>query len=231
MAMGFMRTRRERRRSRPAGAVCLLLAILLSAAAGAAGATEVQVVGLFSDKALVSIDGGRPTLISVGQKIGPVRLVSATSEVAVMEIDGKRRSLGVGSQAITGNYGASGQPSVVLNSDLAGHYYAEGSINGGPIRFMVDTGASMVSIGQSDARRLGIQYLSGERGMSSTANGPAPVYRVKLSEVRLGAITLRNVDGLVHESNDMPFALLGMSFLNRVDMRHSGQQLTLTRRF
>jgi aspartyl protease family protein len=160
-----------------------------------------------------------------------VRLVSATSEAAVMEIDGKRRSLGVGSQVISGNYATSSQPSVVLNADMAGHYYAEGSINGGPIRFMVDTGASMVSIGQSDARRLGIQYLSGERGMSNTANGLAPVYHVKLGEVRLGAITLRNVDGLVHESNDMPFALLGMSFLNRVDMRHSGQQLTLTRRF
>jgi aspartyl protease family protein len=229
--MGFMKTCRKRRSNQPVVAVWRLLALLLSAAADGVGATEVQVVGLFSDKALVRIDGGRPTLISVGQKVGAVRLVSATSEAAVMEIDGKRRSLGVGSQVISGNYATSSQPSVVLNADMAGHYYAEGSINGGPIRFMVDTGASMVSIGQSDARRLGIQYLSGERGMSNTANGLAPVYHVKLGEVRLGAITLRNVDGLVHESNDMPFALLGMSFLNRVDMRHSGQQLTLTRRF
>ena len=230
MAMGFMKMRRKYRNGWPA-AVWLLVAFLLSAAAGGASATDVQVVGLFSDKALVRIDGGRPTLMSAGQKIGAVRLVSATSEAAIMEIDGKRRSMGMGAQAITGNYAANANPSVVLNADLAGHYYAAGSINGGPIRFMVDTGASMISIGQSDARRLGIQYLSGERGMSTTANGLAPVYRIKLAEVRLGAITLRNVDGLVHESNDMPFALLGMSFLNRVDMRHSGQQLTLTRRF
>jgi aspartyl protease family protein len=231
MAMGFMETYRGRRNARRASAVWLLLAFLLSAAPGGAGAAEVQVVGLFGDKALVRIDGGRPTLISVGQSIGTVRLISANSESAVLEVDGKRRSLGVGSQAITGNYASSGKPTVVLNADLGGHYYAEGSINGGPIRFMVDTGASMISIGQSDARRLGIQYLSGERGMSNTANGLAPVYHVKLGEVRLGAITLRNVDGLVHENNDMPFALLGMSFLNRVDMKHSGQQLTLTRRF
>ncbi len=192
--------------------------------------TEVQVVGLFSDKALVVIDGGRPKAMSVGQVIGGVKLVSASSDSAIFEIDGKRRTLSLGTTSITGNYKSS-QPSVTLSADHGGHYYADGTINGAPIRFLVDTGATMISIGNSDARRMGINYLAGERAISHTANGPTVVYRVKLNVVKVGAITLNGIDALVHESNDLPFALLGMSFLNRLELKHSAQQLTMTLRF
>ena len=63
-----------------------------------------------------------------------------------------------------------------------------------------------------------------------TANGTATAYRVKLDTVRLGDITLNNVDALVHDQ-DMPWVLLGMSFLNRVEMRREGSNLTLIKRF
>jgi aspartyl protease family protein len=58
----------------------------------------------------------------------------------------------------------------------------------------------------------------------------ARVYRVKLDTVKLGDITLNNVDALVHET-EMPFVLLGMSFLNRVEMNRTGTDLTLTKRY
>lgn len=182
---------------------------------------------------MVVVDGSRPRTYNVGDTFaaGKVKLVSATSEAAIFEIEGKRQTLTMGAQAISNAYKTAGRPTVVLNADSAGHYLTEGSVNGVPIRFIVDTGATMVSLGMSDARRIGVNYLSGQRGYSTTANGPAPVYKVKLNAVKVGTITLSNVDGLVHESADMPFALLGMSFLNRLEMKNEGSRLTLTQRF
>jgi aspartyl protease family protein len=94
----------------------------------------------------------------------------------------------------------------------------------------VDTGASLISMGVSDARRIGLNYLQGQPGLSNTANGVVQVYRVKLDTVRLGDITLNNVDAVVHGS-DMPWVLLGMSFLNRVQMSRAGDELKLVKRF
>lgn len=197
----------------------------------AAHATEVQVVGLFTGKAIVVVDGGKPRTLSAGQSVGNVKLISASSESAVIEIDGKRRTVTTGGQVVMGGYAKSAKPTVTLSADLGGHYYAEGAINGIPMRFLVDTGATMVSLGASDARRLGINFRQGERGISNTANGPAVVYKVKFNTVKVGNITLNGIDGLVHESADMPFALLGMSFLNRLELRHDREQLTMTQRY
>ena len=89
----------------------------------------------------------------------------------------------------------------------------------------------MVSMNLEDARRAGVNYLAGERGYSQTANGIAPIYKVKLAKVSLGDITLRNIDGVVHEGSAMPVVLLGMSFLGRLEMRQQGDSLTLTKRY
>lgn len=196
-----------------------------------AHALDVNVVGLTNGKAIVTVNGGRPKTLSVGD-VGPegVKLISATSEAAVLEIEGKRRKVGMG-QGITTNFENTGRSRVVLTADGTGHYLTSGTINGGQVQFLVDTGATMVSLGTSDARRLGIEYLKGQRGSSSTANGIATVYHVKLDSVRVGSITLRNVDGVVHENADMPFALLGMSFLGRLELKHEGQTLTMMQRF
>lgn len=196
-----------------------------------AQAVDVTVVGLTNDKAIVTVNGGRPKTLSVGQ-VGPegVKLISATSEAAVLEIDGKRRTLTMG-QGITTSFETTGRSKVILNADGTGHFLTNGTINGGQVKFLVDTGATMVSMGVSDARRLGINYLKGERGASNTANGVATVYHVKLDSVRVGSITMTNIDGVVHESSDMPFVLLGMSFLGRLEMKHEGQTLTMMQRF
>lgn len=196
-----------------------------------AQAVDVTVVALTNDKAIVTVNGGRPKTLSVGQ-VGPegVKLISATSEAAVLEIDGKRRTLTIG-QGITTSFETTGRSKVILNADGTGHFLTNGTINGGQVKFLVDTGATMVSMGVSDARRLGINYLKGERGASNTANGVATVYHVKLDSVRVGSITMTNIDGVVHENSDMPFVLLGMSFLGRLEMKHEGQTLTMMQRF
>ncbi len=197
-----------------------------------AGATEVNVVGLFPGKAIVVVDGGRPKTLSAGETgPGGVKLISATADQAVLEIDGKRRTLGMGQSAISTSFAGGAKPRVTLVADGSGHYMTTGSINGAPVKFMVDTGATMVSMGASDARRLGINFLKGEQGYSNTANGLATVWRVKLDSVKVGNIAMTNVDGVVHDSSDMPFVLLGMSFLGRLDLRHEGSTLTMMQRF
>ena len=98
------------------------------------------------------------------------------------------------------------------------------------MRFLVDTGATVIALPASEARRLGIDYRAGKRGMVQTANGPASVYSVKLDSVKVGAIELTLVDAMVIEQG-LETPLLGMSFLNRVEMRRDGQTMTLIRRF
>ena len=194
---------------------------------------ELNVVGLSMGKAVVTVgSGGRPRVLRDGEALSAtVKLIKATPESALFEIDGKRRSLSLGtSQLSNGNAMFSASSSVTLAADARGHFMTTGSINGGTVQFLVDTGATMVSMGLADARRIGVNYLDGERGTTRTANGVARVYRVKLDTVKLGDITLNNVDALVHES-EMPFVLLGMSFLNRVEMRQAGTDLTLTKRY
>lgn len=176
--------------------------------------------------------GGKLRVLRDGESpIKGITLIKATPESALFEINGKRMSLALGtSQLSRGQSIFNASSSVTLVADSRGHFMTTGSINGALVQFLVDTGATLISMGVNDARRIGVNYLQGERGTTRTANGVARVYRVKLDTVKLGDITLNNVDALVHES-EMPFVLLGMSFLNRVEMRREGTDLTLTKRY
>jgi aspartyl protease family protein len=104
-------------------------------------------------------------------------------------------------------------------------------VNGVHVRFLVDTGATFVSLPSSLARRLGIDLATAQRGSSQTANGVVTVYRVMLDSVTVNGLTLRNVAGVIHEQAGLDVALLGMSFLNRTEMRRDGQSLTLVKRY
>jgi len=147
----------------------------------------------------------------------------------VVEVGGKKRPLRVGQHAV-GVPTGDGQGRIVLNADGQGHFYATGTVNGVSVRFLVDTGATMISLGAADARRMGLDPARGVRAMTNTANGQAMVTKVQLDTVRIGDITLNNVDALIHQS-DLPMALLGMSFLNRMDMQRDGSTLTLKKRY
>ena len=194
-------------------------------------ATDVSLVGLADDTAILVIDGGRPTLMRVGQtgRAG-VKLLAVTGDRAIVEVDGEKLELGFGDQSYAPPV-AGDRASVTLISNGQGHFVTTGTINGATFRLIVDTGASLVAMGPEDARRAGIDYMSGEKAYANTANGVAEVYRVHLSKVRVGDIELHNVAALVHSSMDMPVVLLGMSFLGRLDMRHEGDSLTLTKRY
>jgi aspartyl protease family protein len=194
-----------------------------------ASATDVIVSGLFTNKAVVQIDGGPLRTLSVGQKTAEgVVLVSVERDAATFDVDGKRITVGLGRARMPSSTPTS--ESLVLTADLQGHFAADGEVNGRTVRFIVDTGATLISLPASDARRLGIDYLKGQKAMMSTANGNAPAYVVKLDTVRVGGVTLHGVDAVVMEGG-LPVPLLGMSFLNRMDMRRDGNIMTLTKRY
>lgn len=194
-----------------------------------AWATSVSVVGLFKDKAIVSIDGGKPRTLSVGQTVQGVKLVAADSGSARFEVEGKRRTLGMG-QSFAGAATPPARQSVSLSADARGHFSAHGSLNGYPMSFLVDTGATAIAISAADARRIGIDYRSGQAVNVGTAAGVVPAWRVKFGTVKVGGITVHEVDGMVMETG-LGVPLLGMSFLNRMEMRRDGQTMTLTRRY
>jgi aspartyl protease family protein len=120
---------------------------------------------------------------------------------------------------------------VALIADSRGHFVTTGNVNGMPLRFLVDTGASVIALSVDDAKRAGVNYLAGSRGQVQTANGIATVYLVKLDAVKVGEILLNNVDAAVIDGNKLPIALLGMSFLNRMEMKRAGDTLTLIQRY
>ena len=204
--------------------LCLCLLVPL------AQATDVGLAGLFPGKALLTINGGAPRIVALGAKTDEgVKVLAIEGDTATLEVDSKKRVLRVG-QNVASQSSGGGPATAVLAADSAGHFLTTGSINGGSVRFIVDTGASMVSLGAGDARRLGIDPSKGELGRTQTANGVTVVSHVKLDTVRVGDIVLNNVDATVHQQ-DMPFALLGMSFLNRMEMQRSGDTMTLKKRY
>ncbi|HUU71317.1 MAG TPA: TIGR02281 family clan AA aspartic protease [Burkholderiales bacterium] len=206
------------------------LAIVLSCLVPSAEATRVRLVGVADNTAILVIDNGRPRMMRVGQTGGAgVKLLAVEGQSAIVEVEGERLELRLGEQPYAPPV-ASERTTVTLVSNVQGHFLTSGSINGASVRLMVDSGASMVSMGPNDAKRAGIDYLSGDKTYASTANGVALVYRVRLNKVQVGDILLYNVEGLVHENINLPVVLLGMSFLGRLDMRREGDMLTLSKR-
>jgi aspartyl protease family protein len=208
-----------------------LLILALAAFPAAAAATDVNVIGLFPGKAVVVVNRGVPRTMSVGESTSEgVRLVSVDRGSATVEVDGRRERLEMGQHFETA--AASGaRDTVTLPADSRGQFLASGQVNGGHLRFVIDTGATYVSIPASEARRLGIDLKGAQRGATMTANGPVPVYKVNLDTVSVGGITLHNVEATVHPMPGMDVGLLGMSFLNRTEMRREGDALTLTKRY
>jgi aspartyl protease family protein len=207
-----------------------IIALLLCFACGIAAAAEVSLVGVIGGKAaVVVVDGGDPKTVKVGQTWNGITVVSVDKDSAVMEIAGTRRLLQQG-QAYRRAAASSDRPQVTLAAGPGGHFVGEGAVNGQPVRFLVDTGATAIALPASLAQRAGIDFRKGAPAMSNTAGGLVPVYRVSLDTVRLGGIELNSVDALVFEAG-LDTALLGMSFLNRVDMRREGETMTLTKRY
>lgn len=210
-------------------AIILVASLFLPALSGHAYATDISVVGLFPNKAVLVINGGAPKTYSVGAVVTEgVKLVAVTKAEATIESHGKRERIAIGEHI--NRSAASGRSSVTLQPDSRGHYLVQGQINGGTVRMLLDTGATLIAMPAADAVRLGINYKSGQVRYMNTANGVVPAYQVRLNTVKVGDIEINQVDAVVQE-HGLPFILLGMSFLNRTEMLRDGEQMVLTKRF
>jgi aspartyl protease family protein len=122
-----------------------------------------------------------------------------------------------------------GNPMVRLPSDRRGHYIADMSVDGRVLRMLVDTGASLVALRESDARAAGLDgSYTGRTYSLSTANGVVEAKGVRIREMRLGSIIVRDIEAVVLPDAQLSSNLLGMSFLNRLrGFEVSGQELVL----
>lgn len=212
--------------------IMLLLAAILSGSGQAVAVERLRVVALFSDKAMVEIDGKKRLLKKGKTSPEGVLLISADARGAVLEIDGKRESYELG-RHVSASYSKPKVQEVQIWRNTQGSYTTVGTINGRTVNMLVDTGASSVAMSEVEARRLAIPYrLTGKVVRVSTASsGNVKGYRVLLDRVQVGDILLRNVQGTVIEGSSPREVLLGMTFLGQLQMENSGSMLLLKTRY
>ncbi|NML44718.1 TIGR02281 family clan AA aspartic protease [Ramlibacter sp. G-1-2-2] len=207
-----------------------LAALLLALAAFGAAAQSVTLQGMLGTKALLMIDGA-PKTVAPGDSVQGVKVLSTSGDQAVVEIGGKRQTLHVGdAPASMGSTESPRGNRIVLPVGSGGHFFASGSINGKPVEFLVDTGATSVAMSVGDAQRLGLDYQSGRPIGVNTANGVVPAWLLRLGSVRIGDVEVYDVDAVVSPAS-MPYVLLGNSFLNRFQMTRQNDQMVLERRY
>jgi len=191
-------------------------------------ANDILILGLFKDMVILRINNVQHKLKTGQLSPEGVRLVSATSEEAILEINGKQQSYALGSHTRASNAPAERKSSIARIWANRGMFTTAGSINGQTVNFLVDTGATWVAMNTAQAKRLGINYrYEGKKAMASTASGVARTYIVKLKSVKVGEIELNDVDGAIIDGSGPNTVLLGMSFLNRLKMQRDGKVLLL----
>lgn len=188
--------------------------------------------GGMGSKALLVVNGGAPKALASGDTYQGVKVVSVSSDQAVVEVSGKRQTVQLGGAPVSigGGLGGAQGTAIILTAGSGGHFVTAGSVNGRATQFLVDTGATSVAMGADEARRLGIAFEQGQRTYISTANGVVPSYRVSLTSLRIQDVEVFNVDATVSPQG-MPYILLGNSFLTRFQMKRENDTLTLTKRF
>lgn len=196
-------------------------------AAMAAG-QSIALAGVLGSKALLVVDGSAPRAVGPGETHQGVKVLSVTRDEATVEVQGAKRLLRLGESPVALGTSGSGKR-ITLMADNRGHFVNTGFINGKPMKYMVDTGASVVAIGRPDAERMGIPFQQGQAVFMSTANGMAQGWRVRLDSMRLGDVEVLGVDAVVMPEG-MPFVLLGNSFLASFQMTRTNEQMVLEKR-
>lgn len=205
----------------------LLLLCLLSAAVSAD--SDVTFVGQFGNKAVLQVDG-KQRVLAVGEtSTEGVKLLSVTSDSAVIVRGGVKQKLGYSAPGKTA-YRQTPGVEVIIWADSRGHFQTPGTINGQLVSFLVDTGATSVAMNEVMAERLGIDFrYSGTPTTVMTASGMAAAHDVRLNSVKIGEIELTNVEGTVVEGGFPTEVLLGMSFLSKVDIERKGNRIRLVK--
>jgi aspartyl protease family protein len=210
----------------------LIICLLTAGTTSLDAAGDIHVVALFKNRAVVVIDGKQQLLRVDESSPEGVTLVSADSSVAVFEYQGKKleRRLDGRTKAPAANLSLG--ETVHVYRDNRSMFRTVGSINGLPVGFLIDTGASSVAMNSAQARRLGIDFrVQGDSTYVTTASQVVQAFHLTLERVKVGSIELRNVEGIVIDGPQPDEVLLGMSFLGRLDMRNDGARMSLRKKY
>lgn len=223
----------------------LMLATCIFGISHAAQAqTTAALTGFMGNRALIMIDGGTPRVVEVGASLNGIKVLSIDPKkhLAEVEINGQPNTLRLigmpssygsrppGAKAKAGGLDGTGASDATVTIPMSGdgHFYVDGYINGHTHKFMIDTGASTVVMGEDDAQRMGIDYKrKGSPVQMSTANGAVQAYAIKLDSVVIGELEEKGVDAVI--GSNMPFILLGNSFLSRLKMQRNSNTMLLGR--
>lgn len=219
----------------PVGRLCLVIP-LFCCAASVLAVESVTLLALFEQKALIYIDGERRLMHTGETSPEGLELLSADTDKATVRVNGREEVLQL--DMATTFPGAAAEPepswtgpeSVTVWADQGGSFYVAGLINGYPVRFLVDTGATNVALSSALAERIGIEYTKGRKGFANTAGGVTQMYGLDLDSITIGGISQKNVSAGVVIGDHPISPLLGMSFLGQLDMVRQGNRMELKRR-
>ncbi|MEJ2060430.1 MAG: TIGR02281 family clan AA aspartic protease [Gammaproteobacteria bacterium] len=208
----------------------LLLCVLLSPVSTLAAPVHVRVVGLFSGKAVMMVNGQRYVLSEGESTPEGLRLIEASSSRAVVELNGEKRVLRLDNR-VGVDFAQQKTETARAYRDPSGLYTTVGAINGQPVNFLVDTGANVVTLNSADASRLGIDVnMSGQLTLAQTASNIVHAYRVTLNTVTVGGLTRHHVTAVVMPGNEPSQPLLGMSFLSHFHLQREGNAMLIQTR-
>jgi len=212
-----------------------LFSLCFSSVAFSSQMLDVVVMAIFGDVVILKVDGEKHKLKVGEQTSEGITLLEADSDTVVLKINNKKSTHKLGSHASFGNAGSDkpkGKKNPIAKiwprNDM---YITQGSINNFSVQFMVDTGATWIAMSEAMAKRLGIDYYRGKKGMAGTANGASPYYEVNLDRVKVGDIELLNVSAAVMSGYRSHQVLLGNSFLKRCELTRTKRVMILKKKF
>ena len=213
--------------SRTISVVALLFMLVTFQSTATASQPDVQVKGLFSGSAILTINGRQRLLRQGAVSPEGVKLISANSRIAVLSINGHQQTVGL-SGRISGQYTKASRHSISIPLTPNGQYLTEGLINGQSAELLVDTGASVVAMSERQANILGIEYATkGISGYVETASEQVQSYQVMLDQIDVGGLKAYNVQAVVLKGELPSKILLGMSYLRNVELSEKHGMLNL----
>ena len=212
-------------------AAALLLPCLMCLTQAVA-AQNVGLTGVLGSKALLVVDDAPPKAVATGETYKGVKVLSTQADSALIETGNHKFTIRMGEvpSRVGAKDEAGGATQIVLTAGSGGHFFTTAQINGNAAQSVVDTGATLVSITTTLADRLGITYRGTEPVQLSSANGLVTAWRIKLRSVRVGDVTLYGIDAVV-SAGEMPYVLLGNTFLSHFQMTRNNDQMVLEKRY
>jgi aspartyl protease family protein len=205
----------------------VFLHLWLSASVRANPSSLIELTGLFGQRsALLKVDG-KDKVLRLGSTWSGVTLLEIKDKQVLINADGQSRWLSLSSQTSVHYKPPSAIKAVRIASGKGGHYWVTGKVNGSSVKFVIDTGATTISMNASTAKRLGLDHKNGKPIQMSTANGIKDASLIKLKKVTIGQITRYGVLATIAFDDALPYVLLGNSFLNGVDWRKENGVLIL----